>query len=158
MCSLARLSTLRIQDFGPTESWSALTTMEACSRWFLPPIFQGLIIILALISSGWLLCVGVFVCGSSGFKNTAWRSRSSDMFQSKLQITFFFLSFTVNMFDAFTSQKPLMTMDENRKALLCGRPLNRDDYIKATVAALSSITPVHAAQSSPFPYERNMRC
>lgn len=111
--------------------------MEACSQWFLPPIFQGLIIIFALISSGWLLCVGVFVCGSSGFKNTAWRSRTSDMFQSKLQITFFFLSFTVSMFDAFTSQKPLMNMDENknREALLCGCPLDRDDYIKATVVA-----------------------
>lgn len=122
---------------------ATLTTMDACSQWFLTPIFQGLIIILALISSGWLLCVGVFVCGSSGFRNAAWRSRTSDMFQSKLQITFSFLSFTVNMFDARTSQKPLMNMDENKnsKALLCGCPLNRDDYIKATVAAWSSITP-----------------
>lgn len=65
----------------------------------------------------WMVIVHwcVFVCGSSGFKNIALRSRSL-LFQSKLQITFFFVSFTVNMFDAFSSQKPLTNMDENEKA------------------------------------------
>lgn len=93
-------------------------------QWCLPPIFQRPIIRFALICTGCLLlsvCMRVCICWL--FKNTAWRSRTSVASQGKLQITFFFLSFTVNVFDAFSSRNLLSTwtrkVKKNRKTKTC---------------------------------------